>query len=216
MARCTPETKRPFVIGLTGNIATGKSLVAEMLSRRGAAHLDADRLAHQVMSRGTPAWEQIVDLFGLGVLKENGAIDRSKLGAIVFSDPAALSRLEEIVHPDVVAYTRQLIEAARATVVVVEAIKLIESGMVEQLCDKVWVVTTPRCVQIQRLTGQRGLSLAQAALRVDAQSPQETKLMRADVVIDNGGTLDRTERQVELAWKEISAVERAQGSLIQR
>ena len=216
MAECTPESRRPFVIGLTGNIATGKSLVAEMLSKRGATHLDADRLAHRVMSRGTPVWERIVGLFGLDALKANGAIDRSKLGAIVFSDPAALSRLEETVHPDVIAYTRQLIATAQTAVVVVEAIKLIESGMVEQLCDQVWVVTAPRCVQIQRLTGQRGLSLAQAALRVDAQSPQETKLMRADVVIDNGGTLDRTERQVELAWKEISAVERAQGSLIQR
>ena len=214
MGRCTRETKRPYVIGLTGNIATGKSLVAEMLSRRGAAHIDADRLAHQVMARGTPAWEQIVDLFGLGVLKANGAIDRSKLGAIVFSDPAALSRLEEVVHPDVITYTRQLIAAAKAAVVVVEAIKLIESGMVEQLCDKVWVVTAPRCVQVQRLTAQRGLRHAQAVLRVDAQSPQETKMMRANVVIDNSGTLDNTERQVELAWKEISAMERAQGPLI--
>lgn len=216
MARCTPETRRPFVIGLTGNIATGKSLVAEMLSLRGAAHLDADRLAHQVMSRGTPAWEQIVDLFGLSALKASGAIDRGKLGAIVFSDPAALLRLETIVHPNVIAYTRQLIATARAAVVIVEAIKLIESGMVEQLCDKVWVVTAPRPAQIQRLTEQRGLSHAQAVLRVDAQSPQETKLIRADVVIDNGGTLDDTEHQVELAWKEISAMKSAQGSVIQR
>jgi dephospho-CoA kinase len=216
MAECTPESGRPFVIGLTGNIATGKSLVAEMLSRRGATHLDADRLAHRVMSRGTPAWERIVGLFGLDVLKPNGAIDRGKLGAIVFSDPAALARLEEIVHPDVVVYTRQSIATAQTAVVVVEAIKLIESGMVEQLCDRVWVITAPRCLQIQRLTQERGLSHAEAVLRVDAQSSQEAKVARADVVIDNSGTPRDTERQVDLAWESSFPMERAQGSLGQR
>lgn len=191
------------MIGLTGNIATGKSLVGKMLSRLGAEHIDADRLAHQVTAHGTPAWEQIVSTFGPGILQSNGAIDRSKLGATVFSDPDALARLEAIVHPRVIARTRQLISASTAPVVVVEAIKLIESEMVSQLCDAVWVVTAPREVQIQRLMEKRRLACTDAVLRVDAQPPHQDKIARADVVIDNGSILDATRRQVENAWSRI-------------
>jgi dephospho-CoA kinase len=195
----------PYVIGLTGNIATGKSVVGSMLARRGAEHIDADKLAHRVMDRGSPAWEKIVATFGLEMLKPNGAIDRRELGAIVFSDPGALARLEAIVHPDVIDTTRQLIAASEAPVVVIEAIKLIESGMVRQLCDALWVVTAPRAVQIRRLVEQRGLSEAEAILRIDAQPAQALKVTRADVVIDNGDTLENTERQVDQAWTALGA-----------
>jgi len=196
-------SERPYVIGLTGNIATGKSLVGRMLAERGAEHIDADRLAHQVMARGTEAWVQIVRAFGPHILQSDGEIDRARLGEIVFGDPDALARLERIVHPPVIARTEELIRHSTAPVVVVEAIKLIESGMVARLCDALWVVVAPRAVQIERLMAQRGLSYEEAVARVDAQPPQSAKVIEADVVIDNGGSIEDTRRQVARAWDVI-------------
>jgi dephospho-CoA kinase len=195
--------KQPYVIGLTGNIATGKSLVGQMLSDLGAEHIDADHLAHRAMAPGTPAWRRIREAFGPEVISADGTVDRGKLGAIVFSDPKALARLEEIVHPKVIERTKALIAASTAPVVVVEAIKLIESGMVRQLCDALWVVTAPREVQVGRLMEERDLSYQDAVFRVDAQPPQEAKVIYADIVIDNGGSIDATRRQVEEAWAAI-------------
>jgi dephospho-CoA kinase len=192
---------RPYVIGLTGNIATGKSLVGRMLAERGAEHIDADRLAHQVVARGTDAWQQIVREFGREILRPDGEIDRARLGAIVFSDAAALTRLEGFVHPPVIALTGERIERSTASIVVVEAIKLIESGMVVRLCDALWVVIAPRAAQIERLVADRGLSYEDAVARVDAQPPQSAKAARADVVIDNGGSIEATRRQVARAWE---------------
>lgn len=194
---------KPYVIGLTGNIATGKSIVGQRLAALGAQHIDADRLVHQVMAHGSPAWREIVEAFGKAVVGPDGEIDRRRLGAIVFADPAALARLEAILHPPVIALIRQIVAQTQAAVVVIEAIKLLESGIAVQLCDAVWVVTAPRAVQIQRLTGQRHLSEQDAALRVDAQGKQTAKIVHADVVIDNGGDMQDTIRQVEEAWAHI-------------
>jgi len=192
-----------YVIGLTGNIATGKSQVAQMLARRGAEHIDADRLAHQVMARDTPAWQQIVEAFGREILDADGEIDRKQLGTIVFASEPDLARLEQIVHPAVIACTEERIASTEADVVVVEAIKLIESGMVLRLCDVLWVVTATREAQIKRLMDTRGLSQDEAVLRIDAQPPQSDKAARADVVIDNSGTLEETERLVSCAWNQM-------------
>ena len=194
---------RPYTIGLTGNIATGKSLVARMLSELGAEHIDADRLAHEVMAQGTPAWREIAAAFGREILQPDGELDRRRLGQMVFADPDALARLEQIVHPRVIARTEQWIAASEAPVVVVEAIKLIESGMVRQLCDTLWVVAAPRQVQLERLVTFRGLSRTEALLRIDAQPSQELKIAQADVVIDNGDTVEATRRQVERAWARL-------------
>lgn len=191
------------MIGLTGNIATGKSLVGHLLAERGAEHIDADRLAHQVVAQGTDVWEQIVGEFGREILRPDGEIDRARLGAIVFSDAAALAHLEGFVHPPVIALTGERIERSTASVVVVEAIKLIESGMVVRLCDALWVVIAPRAAQIERLVADRGLSYEDAVARVDAQPPQSAKAARADVVIDNGGSIEATRRQVARAWDEL-------------
>lgn len=204
-----PGSKRPYVIGLTGNIATGKSLVGQMLVELGAEHVDADLLAHEAMAPGTPAYGEIVAAFGRDVLQPDGQIDRHRLGQIVFSDPDALARLEEAVHPVVIARTRQLIEASRSPAMVIEAIKLIESGMVRQLCDALWVVTAPREVQLARLRAFRGLSRKEALLRIDAQPAQELKVAQADVVIDNGGAREATRRQVERAWTEAACIRQA-------
>lgn len=208
-----PGSKRPYVIGLTGNIATGKSLVGQMLVELGAEHVDADLLAHKEMAPGTPAYGEIAAAFGREILEPGGEIDRRRLGQIVFADPDALARLEQIVHPRVIARTEQWIaaceaqvgasQASEAPVAVVEAIKLIESGMVRQLCDALWVVTAPRQVQLERLMTFRGLSRAEALLRIDAQPSQALKVAQADVVIDNGGTIEATRCQVERAWTRL-------------
>jgi dephospho-CoA kinase len=196
--------ERPLIIGLTGNIATGKSLVGRMLVELGAEHIDADRLAHQVMVPGTAVWAEVAAAFDQEIIGPDGEIDRRQLGQIVFADPEALARLERIVHPAVIARTKQLIAESKARVVVVEAIKLIESGMVRRLCDALWVVTAPRQVQLERLISFRGWSRTEALLRIDAQPAQEQKVAQADVVIDNSGAVKDTRRQVERAWAELT------------
>ena len=196
-------SERPYVIGLTGNIATGKSSVGRILADLGAEHIDADKLAHQAMAYGEPVWSKVVAQFGRDVLGADGEIDRQKLGAIVFADAKALRQLEAIVHPDVIARTKALLSSATAGVVVVEAIKLIESGMVAQLCDALWVVIASRRVPVQRLVEQRGLARPDAVLRVDAQPPQGEKVKQADVVIENDGDRSALTRQVRDAWLTI-------------
>ena len=191
-----------YLIGLTGNIATGKSTVARMLVDLGAERIDADALVHDLQRKGTPTYTHIVAEFGPGILREDGEIDRKALGAIVFSDPARLHALEAIVHPAVLVESQRRIVEAKADVIVYEAIKLIEAGR-HTMCDAVWVVTAPRDAQIARLMHDRGLSEAEARQRVDAQPPAEEKLKHATAVIDNGGPLDDTRAQVEKAYTAI-------------
>lgn len=190
-----------LVIGLTGNIGVGKSTVMALLAGLGAVGIDADKVAHQVMEPGQPAYQQIMARFGRQIAPDDGPIDRLRLGQIVFSDPAALADLEAIVHPAVFQVIQRRVAEADAPVVVIEAIKLLEAGLSRQLCQQVWVVTTPREQQIQRLMQTRGLSEAEAALRIDAQPPQAAKIAQADVVIDNGGSLEDVRVQVERAWQ---------------
>lgn len=195
-----------YIIGLTGNIATGKSTVAHMLQELGAEVIDADKVAHGVMAPGGEAWAAIRAAFP-GVIAADGTVDRRALGTIVFADPAALARLDAIVHPAVGrALVRQL-AALRAQpespqVVVIEAIKLLEGGLAP-LCDAVWLVVAPRAVQVQRLRETRGLSPEEAAARIDAQPPAEPKRAQADVVIVNDGSLAHLRSQVQDAWQKI-------------
>lgn len=191
-------------IGLTGNIACGKSTVGKLLAARGAEYVDADRLVHVLMEPGRAEYERIVERFGTGILTSDGLIDRPKLGAIVFADPAALRDLEAILHPGVRAEIRRRLAATTAPIIVVDAIKLIESGITPEL-DALWVVTCPRAEQIGRLTAERGLTVEQAERRIDAQSPQEEKARQATVVLDNSGTPDDLERQVEAALAALQA-----------
>lgn len=198
----------PYVIGLTGNIATGKSTVAAMLQRLGADVLDADKLAHQVMRAGTDVQRSIVARFGPAIVGADGEIDRAALGQIVFSDPRALADLEALVHPAVIAETRRWLGDVTAPVAVVEAIKLLEAGMRAD-CNAVWVVTSPRPVQEERLRTTRGLTADQARARIDAQPPQADKVRVADLVIDNGGSLEETWRQVLQGWNALPGLSRA-------
>lgn len=192
-----------YLIGLTGNIATGKSAVAQMLVELGARAIDADKAAHRVMRHGTSTWQAVVDAFGPEVLAPAGEIDRARLGEIVFADPEALRCLEAIVHPATVrAVDAAIARVAGESVIVVEAIKLIEAGM-HRAYHALWVTTCPPETQIARLISRRGLSETQARLRVEAQPPQAEKLALADVIIDTGGTMEDTRRQVLAAWQAI-------------
>ena len=192
----------PLLIGITGNIGTGKSTVASMLASLGAEVIDADKVAHEVMRAGYSAHAQIVETFGPQVLGPDGQVDRARLGSIVFANPGLLARLEAIVHPATLEAIVHRIAAISADVVVVEAIKLIESGMASG-CDNVWVTTCRPRQQVYRIVGGRGLSRAEAWERVRAQPPQEHKIARADVVVDTSGSMSRTRAQVQAAWDRL-------------
>lgn len=192
----------PLKIGLTGNIACGKSTVGRLLVARGAEYVDADRLVHALMEPGTPENDRIVERFGPEVRAADGRIDRARLGGIVFADPAALKELEAILHPGVRAEIRRRMAASTAPILVVDAIKLLESGLAREM-DAVWVVTCPRAEQVRRLMTERGLTAEQAEVRISAQSSQEEKARLATVVISNGGTLEETERQVDAGLARI-------------
>ncbi|MBN1922508.1 MAG: dephospho-CoA kinase [Anaerolineae bacterium] len=192
----------PYRIGLTGNIATGKSNVGKLLRNWGAAYIDADKVAHEMMLPGAPAYQAVVAHFGEGILAPDGSIDRRALGAIVFSDPAELRRLEQLVHPATIAEVERRIRTSGTAVVVVEAIKLLESGMAETY-DAIWVTTCTEAEQVHRLENSRGLTRAEALRRIHAQPPQTEKLARADVIIDTGGAKSETRAQALVAWEKI-------------
>jgi dephospho-CoA kinase len=191
-----------YLIGLTGNIGSGKSTVLAMLEQLGARIVDADGLVHKVMDKGTPEWQAIVDTFGEAVLDEAGRIDRQKLGSVVFEDPQALKRLEEIVHPAVDETFRELMQNAEEPVIALEAVKLIQSG-VHHMLNSLWLVTCPEEERLRRLVEGRGLDPEEVQERLRAQMPEEEQARWADVVIDNGGTLERTWEQVEAEWERI-------------
>lgn len=191
-----------YVIGLTGNIATGKSLVRKMLEHLGAFGIDADGLTAQAMSKGAPAFEPVVEAFGTWVLGESGEINREALGRIVFADEDALARLEAIVHPVVSQAIDTLIYRATQPVVVIEAIKLLESSLGAD-SDAIWVVDAPEELRLKRLVAGEKLSEADARQRLAAQAPPSEKLAQADVVITNTSTFDEPWKQVQNAWAAI-------------
>lgn len=191
-----------FVIGLTGNIATGKSVVRRMLEHLGAYTIDADALTHRAYAKGAPGFQPVIDKFGKWLLNRDGEIDRQKLGKLVFSDSEALRQLEEIVHPLVRQATEMLIKRAKQPVIVIEAIKLLE-GDLRKTCDSIWVTNAPEVIQVERLMRKRGFNMDQAQERIHAQSPQSAKVSMANMVITNTGSYDDLWKQVSEAWKEI-------------
>ncbi len=191
-----------LVIGLTGNIACGKSTVLARLAARGAGVIDADAVTRAVQRRGQPGFDATVALFGPDVIGPDGELDRRAIGNRVFADPAALARLEAAIHPLVrEAIARQLTTMAQS-VIVLDAIKLLESPLVAY-CREIWVVTCTPEQQVARLVASRGLTEAEAWLRVQAQPPQAEKVARATVVLDNSGSLEETMQQVDAAWMRL-------------
>jgi dephospho-CoA kinase len=191
-----------YVIGLTGNIATGKSVVRKMMEHLGAYGIDADALAHRAIAKDAPGYHPVVELFGKWILGPDGQIDRARLGRIVFADPEALARLEAIVHPLVEQAVDVLVRRASQKVVVIEAIKLLE-GKLRFYCDSIWVTYVPEEVQQARLVEKRGMSAAVARQRIQAQLPQDDKLAAADVVIRNDGSFEESWRQILASWQKL-------------
>jgi dephospho-CoA kinase len=192
-----------LVIGLTGNIATGKSTVLDYLARLGAYIIDADKLAHQAMNPDGPAYHAVATEFGSSILNADKTINRKALGQIVFKNADLLNKLEQIVHPAVFAMTLKLVEAATSSVIVLEAVKLLEAGPMFSQCDEIWVVISRPDVQLRRLMENRGMSEETARERMRMQSPQAAKMTQADRVIDNSGTLEELYAQLDKIWAQL-------------
>jgi dephospho-CoA kinase len=191
------------VIGLTGAIGTGKSNVLQTLVSLGADGIEADRVAHQVVEPGWPAYEAVVAAFGPDILRPDGRIDRHRLGHRVFSDPGKLRRLEGIIHPAVVEVLQVQAAASTAPAVVIEAIKLFEAGLSRTLCDQVWVTTCSRRQQFARLAASRGMLPEQVRSRLAVQMSAREMAAQANRVIDTGGTVEATRLVVLGAWVEL-------------
>lgn len=191
-----------FMIGITGSIGSGKSVVRRMLERLGAYGIDADEISHQAIKKGAPGYEPVVRTFGTWVLDAQGQIDRAKLARLVFREPEALKRLESIVHPLVDQAVSVLVNRSRKPVIAVEAIKLLESSL-EPKMDSIWVVTAPLEVRIERLVVDRHMEEEDARQRISAQGDGKALIARADVIIDNGGALEFTWSQVLEKWQRI-------------
>ena len=195
-----------LLVGLTGGIGSGKSTVARMLEKRGAVVFDADLLAREAVEPGTPGHAAVIERFGADVLAPGGDLDREALASIVFADPSARRDLEGIVHPEVRRLFAEGSEAYRDTdsVVVFSAPLLVETGM-HTAFEILVVVSATVATQIERLMRQRGMSESSIRARIEAQAPLEDKAAVADFLVDNEGTLDELESQVDRLWNDLSA-----------
>lgn len=193
-----------LLVGLTGGIGSGKSTVARMLERHGAVVFDADVLAREAVEPGTPGHDAVVERFGPNVLLPGGALDREALGSIVFADPAARRDLEAIVHPEVRRLFAEGCERYRGTdaVVVFGAPLLVETGM-HTAFDVLIVVAAPVEQQVERLLRDRAMPEAAIRARIDAQLPLADKIEVADVVVDNDGSIDDLQAQVDAVWADL-------------
>ncbi|HBV95896.1 MAG: dephospho-CoA kinase [Peptococcaceae bacterium BICA1-7] len=196
-----------MIIGLTGNIGSGKSTVSRRLAQLGAEIIDTDALAREVVAPGTPGLERIIREFGAGMLDEKGELDRAGMAAVVFDDPGARAKLEGIIHPEIHRKVAEIISEYRsghgkAPALVVEVPLLIESGW-NAMMDETWVVTVSPEVQLERVMSRSGLSREDVKKRISAQMPQEEKCRYADRIIDNGGSIERTLAQVDNIWNEL-------------
>ncbi len=194
------------VIGLTGGIASGKSLVSRFLRELGAIIIDADQVARDIVRPGSPAWRQIVQEFGETVCKPDGSLDRRVLGRIVFHDTDKLDKLNRITHPYIISEIKRLLDGYRknppGAVVVLDAPLLLEVGL-EKVVDEVWVVYVDYQTQLERLMKRDGFNSEEAARRISSQIPLEEKVKLADHVIDNRGGPEETFLQVRRLWNSL-------------
>ena len=196
----------PYILGLTGNIASGKTTVGSILLELGlSTYIDADRVVHDLYLPGQALPSALAEAFGTGVLDSAGGVDRRALGAIVFNSPERMRQLEAIVHP---AVREALLSRIRALgpddIGALDAIKLVESGYAP-FCHGLWVVTCPPEIQLRRLIEQRGLTEEEARARLAAQPPVDEKLPLATAVIHNDGSLEHLREQVTDAWRAFLA-----------
>ena len=191
------------VIGLTGGIGSGKSTVSQFLSELGAVVIDTDRVGHEAFKPGTIAWQQVVSVFGKQIIDTNGNIDRKKLGEIIFNDPPARLKLEQIMHPAIYEIVTAQIEEYRrqgVTIVVLEVPLLVEAGWIP-LVDEVWVTTAPENTVLRRLEERTGMTAQESLARIRSQLTPEERLKHADVVIDTDCTLAELKAKIKKLWK---------------
>ncbi|MFJ1746876.1 dephospho-CoA kinase [Streptomyces sp. NPDC088116] len=191
-------------LGLTGGIGAGKSEVSRLLTSYGAVLIDSDRIAREVVEPGTPGLTAVAAEFGPEVLTADGALDRPKLGGIVFGDPERLRALNAIVHPLVRARSAELEAAAGPDAIVVHDVPLLVENGMAALYDLVVVVDASPGTQLDRLVRQRGMAESEARQRMAAQATREERRAVADVVIDNDGPLEQLEPQVRAVWQQLS------------
>ena len=199
-----------LLIGLTGNIASGKSTVTHLLAAKGATVIDADVLARQAVEEGTPAYRDIVERWGSDVLSPDGYLDRGALRRRVFQDQNELEELNRIVHPEVNRLRERLVSEARRRgdrVVVCDIPLLFEKHLAAEF-DRIVLVDAPRPVRLERLVRDRGLHEAEAMKMIAAQMPAELKRARADYVLDNTGTINELEARVDEVWREVEEAAR--------
>lgn len=199
-----------ITIGLTGNIGSGKSTVAHRLESLGAKIIDADQVARKVVLPGSPGLREIADVFGPGVIDGQGQLDRKKMGSLVFADPRAREKLNNITHPrikeeikrEINAFNKESQNSSGPGVLVIDAALLIEVGLNHHV-DEIWVVKVGRNEQIERLAKRDGLSSNEANRRIASQLPQEDKIRLATRVIDNTGEKGETIKQVDRYWNDM-------------
>nr|WP_213975172.1 dephospho-CoA kinase [Tepidanaerobacter acetatoxydans] len=196
------------VVGLTGGIASGKSTVSSLLKDKGAAIIDADEIAKEIMSKGKPVWVNVVNHFGEQILNDDKSdIDRKKLADIVFSDRIQLEALNSLTHPEILKEIKKQLEnykKAGRKVIVIDAALLLESGL-DALVDEVWLVAVDEKTQIKRLImREKDMAHAQALNRIKSQMPLKEKLKYANRVIDNNAGIEETREQIDEIWREIS------------
>jgi dephospho-CoA kinase len=200
-----------LVLGVTGGIASGKTIVANMLEELGALKIDFDLLARQVVEPGKPAFRQIVDYFGKQVLQEDGTLDRKKLSKIVFQDVEKRKKLENFTHPPIyeefLKQVNEITEKDSEAVIQVVVPLLIESDL-QYMFDRLLVVYIPQEQQIERLVKRDGISNEEAADMLKAQLPIDEKLEYADFVVDNQGSVQETRKQVEDIWQILKKVQK--------
>ena len=196
-----------MTIGITGGIGSGKSTASHILGTLGAAVIDADKVGHKIYRPDTPAWREMVETFGEGVLAADRSIDRTKLGPIVFSEPEALRKLNAIMHGKIFAYIQGQIDYMQDTqaarVVVVEAAILLEAGW-RALVDQLWVVVAEVEVVIARLMHYKNFTAEQARARMVTQLSNEARIAQADQVLWNNTDLVTLRQGVEAAWHHLS------------
>ena len=206
------DSNRGIIVGVTGGIACGKSTVTQLLAEKGAIPINVDEIGHRLLKRGSPVINELIEIFGAGILEDSGNISRQKLGSIVFNDASARERLNGVMHPPIIQQSRsearRLVTATPSCIVLIDAPLLIEGGAHDTV-DIIVVVSATTEIQIQRTLNRsaaqnRLLSQAEAQARIDSQMPVSEKMKYADFVIENNGTIDSLRQKVNELWPELS------------
>ncbi|MBI4707056.1 MAG: dephospho-CoA kinase [Candidatus Omnitrophica bacterium] len=196
------KKQNKIILGLTGGLGSGKTTVARIFKSLGAQVIDADKLAHACLKKGSNVYQKIISVFGTRILLSNSNIDRKKLGSIVFNNCKMLRKLNSIIHPEVIRMMTDDISSSRARVVVLDVPLLIEAGL-EKIADKIVVVNASRANQVERVFRKSKIKREEILKRIRCQMPLSKKAKLADFVIDNNGGLKETRRQVKQIWRRM-------------